>query len=210
MSIAATIEVVVLYLEDCGLISVPWELSSQSLAGLCFGTKPVWLKVHSCQVLFCHLSLSFLSSYLTVVYFDQQIFCSCALDVLLVRMTKKILFYDFQMIFIVFVHVNACVRWSKYTTFDVMSQGELTTISLFRCPKLRSPLYTNDFLKILFSFQMYRTGISQVIPENFDSRKVFAEGSPDHSAIHVIKNPRQILPYCVIITQVLFPGFEKA
>jgi hypothetical protein len=56
--------------------------------------------------------------------------------------------------------------------------------------------------------EIHRAGIGQVIPTNFDSRKVTAEGSPDHSAIHVIKNPKQILPYCVIILQVSFPRSE--
>ena len=50
--------------------------------------------------------------------------------------------------------------------------------------------------------QMFKAGAPQEIPDQFDSRKVAAAGATDHSAIHVIKNPDQILPYCVIILQV--------
>ena len=35
----ATIKVVVLQFGNLGLVLVPWELSSQSLAGLCFGKQ---------------------------------------------------------------------------------------------------------------------------------------------------------------------------
>ena len=50
--------------------------------------------------------------------------------------------------------------------------------------------------------QNHYQGIDQVIPDSFDSRKVGANGSSEHSAIHVIKDPRQILPFCVIILKV--------
>ena len=35
----------------CGLISVPWELSSQSLAGLALDLKLVMLRVLGCQII---------------------------------------------------------------------------------------------------------------------------------------------------------------
>ena len=50
MSIVATIAVVVLQLGRFGLVLVPWELSSQSLA---LGQKPVWLQLLGFQII-CH------------------------------------------------------------------------------------------------------------------------------------------------------------
>jgi hypothetical protein len=56
---------------------------------------------------------------------------------------------------------------------------------------------------LLIDFQTYCAGVStQVIPDQFDSRKVPANGATDHSAIHIIKNPCQVLPYCVITLEV--------
>ena len=39
MSVVATIAIVALQFGSFGLVLVPWELSFQSLAGLCLGTK---------------------------------------------------------------------------------------------------------------------------------------------------------------------------
>ena len=36
----------------CGLFSVPWELSSKSLAGLALDLKLVMLRVHGCQIVY--------------------------------------------------------------------------------------------------------------------------------------------------------------
>ena len=59
--------------------------------------------------------------------------------------------------------------------------------------------------KFFYDFQTHHPGIEQIIPGNYDSRKVVGfQGTNDHSVIHVIKNPSQILPYCVIILEVSF------
>ena len=42
-----------------GLMSVPWELSSQSLAGLALDPKLVWLEVHGCQINIIYRKLPF-------------------------------------------------------------------------------------------------------------------------------------------------------
>ena len=46
--------------------------------------------------------------------------------------------------------------------------------------------------------QIFNSTASKNIPDDFDSRKYQAIGAPEYSSIHVIKNPNQILLYCVI------------
>ena len=56
-------------------------------------------------------------------------------------------------------------------------------------------------------WQLHTAGVSQVIPAEFDSRKVVAGGTDDHSVVHVIKSPTQVLPHCVITLEV--PSFKN-
>jgi hypothetical protein len=65
----------------------------------------------------------------------------------------------------------------------------------------------SDHIKqdVLFLFfnQIHKYGVTQAIPSWYNSRKVPAIGDlSGSSAIHVIKDPRQVLPYCVIILEV--------
>ena len=48
----------------------------------------------------------------------------------------------------------------------------------------------------------FTTSFTQNIQDQFDSRKITSPQSyPDHSHIHAVKNPEQIIPYCIIILQ---------